>query len=186
VASRELLQSQDPDLRLLGLGWRNVEGDAGALEKLVANLDAAMHSGVQSIVALSITSYSSADATGARVLSKILTGSYGATLEVPVSVALRSIHTRDSLPSLCGLLDSTNAFVREEAVGGFSLFLLGAGPLNDLNQRTEFDRVVNPAIRKSLSADEERHIHFGPYNAAADEAEIIHWWKVWFKRQPAA
>jgi hypothetical protein len=186
TASRELSQSRNPNLRLLGLGWRIVEGDAGALEKVAANLDAAMHSGVQSIGALSITSYSSADPSGARALGKILAGSYGATLEVPVSIAIRSIHSRESLPSLHRLLDSNNEDVRQEAVGGFSLFLLGAAPLNDRNQLTEFDRSRNPATRKSLSAGEERHIHFGPYNAAADEAEIIHWWKVWFKRQPAA
>ena len=37
------------------------------------------------------------------------------------------------MPSLHRLLDSADAFVREEAVGGFSLFLFGSAPLNDLN-----------------------------------------------------
>jgi hypothetical protein len=70
--------------------------------------------------------------TQSKLAGTILAGSYGIRLEVPLSEALRNIHTRGCLPSLYRLLDSANAFVREEAVGGFSLFLFGSAPLNDL------------------------------------------------------
>jgi hypothetical protein len=182
LASRELSRSANPDLRLLGLGWRIWAGDGAAVETVAANIDAAMRSSLGDIVALSVANYSSADPAGARALGTILTSSYGIRLEAPLSMALRNIHTKECLPSLYRLLDSANAFVREEAVGGFSLFLLGAAPLNDSNGHSEFDRAVNPGTRKSLSADEQRHIHFGSFTGAGSEAEVIQWWKGWYRR----
>lgn len=182
LAGRELSHSANPDLRLLGLGWRIWAGDGAAVEMVAANIDAAMRSSLGDIVALSVANYSSPDPGGARALGTILNSSYGIRLEVPLSVALRNIHTRECLPSLYRLLDSVSAFVREEAVGGFSLFLLGAAPLNDITGHTEFDKAVNPGTRKRLSADEERHIHFGSFTGAGDEAEVIQWWKGRYRR----
>jgi hypothetical protein len=178
-AGDRLSRSSNPALRLLGLAWRIAAGDPNAAVEIAAEFDLINAFPSSGTLAQALASYSNTNRLGVKAIGEIAIRDQG-WIARAASEALRSIHSTDTLPYLYIMLDSPVERMRENAIAGFSMFLLGIPTLNDDNKSAAFERGINPATRKPLTADEEPHIHFGALKDKNQESELIRWWKTWW------
>ena len=145
-ACLDLSSSGNPDLRLLGLGWRIAGGDGGAVEQVLGDLDAATQHGLGVIVAVVVGAYSSGDPVGARSLGALLEGPHGREFERPISVALRRIpHRRD--PPLPGRTPRQHRRVRALASVRWAQLI---SPWRSRAERRESGRRVRQGVESPI------------------------------------
>jgi hypothetical protein len=183
AASVRFSSMSDVNLRLLGLAWRVGEGNAAAMRRIGKEVSAADHNSPREVIAATaIAAYSNSDPDGVNALGAIGSAVPGGQIEQAVSEALRSIHSRESLAYAVRMLDSRNSRVRENAIAALSMFVMDIPILNDGNRHEALERGLNPARRKKLDPEVEKHVRLGPLSNAESEMDLIAWWKGWYRQ----
>lgn len=177
AAAAELSTSPQPGLQALGLMWRIAQGEDRALAQVPALVPKLKQSSLGSVLVGPISAYARVSDAAAKSLGEIASQGTGSGFERAAAQALRALHTRAAVPYLLALLDSADQGVRLDAVGGLSMVLAGVPPLSGRSPQGTFEKAMNPASRKRLSADDEAHVFFAGTDFAKREAELVSWWK---------
>lgn len=123
---RALRASGDTELRFLGLAGllRSNYGsaDISALAEIASNVDLIPGLEMRGFVLSAIEARRDSDPDVIRYLG-IIASSPDVSVQRSVAWALKFIHTRDTLPILGRLLDSTDSGTRESAMTGFSRYV---------------------------------------------------------------
>jgi len=183
--------SSSPRLRAYGLSKRILVQDAAAVASVGAALGATARKDAVWLTS-ALGAYRNPDPNGVRAIGKLAT-TPGADPQLIVSCAyaLSAIHTKESVPYLASLLDSTDHEVRAVAVGGISSFVTNMRIAKDgVDSAEARDEVLNPGRRRKLPSSEapfettttRPFLHFGSFKDAADEAYVITFWKSWYQQ----
>lgn len=117
-------QSSSERLRALALQVMVSDGDIAALQLIEAEQGGLMRSNWADGVLDELRYHiSNKEPAAVAVLGRLLTSRTAAPeLQEAAAMSLARVHTREVLPHLAGLLDSTSVALRTYAVGGFSMF----------------------------------------------------------------
>jgi hypothetical protein len=119
---RLLQTNSDPEIEFVGLAGLVTMGDRSALAEIAKNVDRLSQLKVSGLVSAKIRPVRDTDAGAIESLGLIST-SRNRNLQRAAASALEAIHTQRTLPYLAGLLDSTDAMAREDAIRGMSRFV---------------------------------------------------------------
>ncbi len=165
-------------LRALGLRALIKTGDVAALQRFAADTDALSEVGKQPFLATAVCDFRSTQPAAVIELSRIVQGDAPTALKLCAAHALRSVHTRDSLPALVSLLDADLSELRYEAVAGLASFA-NSLPVETGNNLPGMEH-MKPTGRGSYTTDETlKHFPTVP-TFAANEARYIGFWKAWW------
>lgn len=180
-ASERFVQSGRSEVRILGLAWRIALGDQTAVSLIARDMSTLRNHPLAGVLTSTLAGFRGSSEEAVDALGQIAAASPGSLFEVSTSEALRAIHSVRSLRYLERLLDSTIKTVRENAVAGLTLHLVGAPVLHE-DAGATLDRILNPAVRRSLTPDEEQAVQLGPFANSEREESIVAWWKSWCVR----
>lgn len=101
--------------------------------------------------------------------------------------SLMHIRTREAIAVLAGLLDSADASIRQQAVGGLSLFAAGI-PMSKADHDTPakaaeyFSRVrANDAAKSAFESEAtQQNFHLGSFPTKEEENRLVEFWKSWW------
>jgi len=119
---RTLSSSSDRELKFLGLTGLVRMKDASALVEIARNADAIPNLKTSEFPLSAIRSVRDNSPTTIQALAQ-MTSSHSTIVQGSAAEALRDIHTRETLPALGQLLESSDPATREAAIKGFSLFV---------------------------------------------------------------
>jgi hypothetical protein len=98
-------------------------------------------------------------------------------LSVSAAEALVAIHTREALPFLARLLESTDSSERMKGAFGLWSFANGCPPWpDDIVRSMDYYRFQNPSVYRT----KETIAAFGP-PGPADAANTVSFWVAWWK-----
>ncbi|MDX2151214.1 MAG: HEAT repeat domain-containing protein [Bryobacteraceae bacterium] len=179
---RIMARGAQPRARLLGLASLVQRGDVGAIVQLGEGTDRNMVvPGISELVVPAVeVFFRNNDVRGIRALGQLATTPSSIPgLQVGAARALSSIHTRESVPFLASLLESSNPSLVRSAVIGLSFYANGVGvqrasaAMDHLNQRTPTAYTTKDTLRY-LGFDEGR------------SHEYLTFWKQWWSMNQTA
>src|ERR1017187_6737562 len=119
-----LASSADPDVRLLGLIGLARQGDIDSLVALPATQDALRNTVLANEVYATIGNIRDRSTRAVQTLGGLATSQLSAGPIIKrAAEALRINHSRDALPFLVALLDSTDPAIRHQGLAGLSMFV---------------------------------------------------------------
>jgi hypothetical protein len=182
---RRWMDSANPTLREVAYRGLVALNDIAALVRAVSEIGPQTSSG--ETLSAAFLSWRTNDATAISAI-----GSYATAPGVSRLVAengsavLARIHSADTLPFFYLMLNSPYAFVRQNALQGFSAFATGmrvAEPGAD--QAQAFDEVMNPGRTRQPNAfdtpDVRKNLHFGAFSTPSDEQTYTSFWRAWYE-----
>jgi hypothetical protein len=183
--------SSSPRLRAYGLSKQILAQNAGAVASVSAVLPTTAKTDVITLGS-ALGAYRNPDPNGVRAIGKLATAA-GADpqLVANCAYALEAIHTKESVPYLVSLLDSTDPMVRQLAVAGLSSFVTKMRIAADgVDSAIARDEVMNPGTRRTLPSSDapfettttRAFLHFGPFKDSASETAAIAFWKGWYQQ----
>lgn len=96
--------------------------------------------------------------------------------------ALAAIHTKDSLPFLATLLSDVDITLREEAVGGFSLFANGL-PVQTAAGTPSLAHLQLPVGAPYQTPETLTNFAMGSQAIERNESQYLTFWKTWWNQQ---
>ncbi len=175
-------ESASPNLRALGLAGLLRLGETAALSRAETELPNLSKTKEFQNIVVSVCSYfRNPDPSAVAILGRlsILAGASPELASCAV-IALRHMHTRESLPFLVVLLDSADRRIRYQAVAGLASFAnMGHVPLEEkLRARGQY-----VATTRGPYTTDETLQHFPTLPAFENnEAQYINFWKSWWNR----
>jgi len=179
-------RSTSVNLTTLGLTGLVMLGDTGALVRSASLLAVIKESQIVDMFHSVVSAYRSPNPEGVRALGDMATADSGiAKLAFQAACALRSIHTKETLPYLAKLLDSQDAELRAQAVAGFTLFTRNL-PIETpaAVAGMAVSRPVTEAPYRTLDTD--RYSNWGRFERAEDEQAAVGFWKSWWESHRTA
>ena len=138
---------------------------------------------LQVIVGTTILSWRNTDPIAIGSLGRIVTGSRGTGAFLKYAgVALREIHTADTLPYLRLLLDNPDRNARKDAIGGFVSFIMGYPVHTPENHLTMEFMKASPTPYSTDTAWRQFAISADPSDAQLQAA--VTFWKQWLNSHP--
>jgi hypothetical protein len=177
---RSLKARSDPELRFLALAKLLRTGDADALAQVAADVDLLPNLVARTFVipAIHAQAYSGQGAVGP--LGKIAASS-DIYVQRAAADALMSIHTKNTLPFLAGLLDSTDSTNRELAMRGLSRFVENLPSMTQNNVRNGKSlSAQGPAVYRTAQTDRYSLSTRRLQDAAESETAFLQFWKTWW------
>ena len=176
---RRLSQMADPQLQVLGLIGLVRQGDAASIER-VLELQAALRASKLRVHMVSaVRNVRDGTPRTVQALGRLATTSgVGSGLQMAACDALRSVHTKDSLPFLVALLDSPNAEIRHEGLAGISMFVENL-PIQkaEMVPNMTWLRPQGPAPYRTTDTDK----YSAKFGEPPDrQAEYVAFWKSWW------
>jgi len=176
---RTLRTNSDPELRFIGVRGllRGNEG-ASALAEIANNLDVVTKLHTGSFVVTAICGQRNPDPGAIQSLGKIASSS-DANVQRCAAEALMYIHTRETLPFLAQLLDSSDPRTREEAIRGLSRFV------DNLPITTQYNTINAKALIPQgpapyRTAETDRYSLSTRSLGQADQTEHLRFWRSWW------
>jgi hypothetical protein len=176
-------RSSSPNMVTLGLTGLVTIGDAGALARSQQALPVIKESEPQLLghYADAVFAYRNPDPDGVQALGEMATAEEPLTkgLQRAAVIALRAIHSKDTLSHLAKVLDSPEPELRGAAVAGFTLFVNNS-PIETPGAVVgmAFTRPVANAPYRT--ADTDRYNSMGRFERAEDEQAAVQFWKTWW------
>jgi hypothetical protein len=166
----------DLDLKFLGLiGLLHGPQSISALAEIADNVESIPRS--RSGVGSAIWGFRNSDPAAVRSLGKIASASDAGVQEC-AAAALSFIHTRDTLPLLVPLLDSSVPQIRTWAVWGFSKFVNNVA-IAPPNPNISDIAVGPPQPTPYRTPDTDKHSP-GAHAGTVDDAGDVQFWKAWW------
>jgi HEAT repeat protein len=182
-----------PSLALQTAAMRSLisSGDTEALLQVRSELESPSSS-VSRTLGGALWAFRSTDPVAIKILGELAISS-NPPLETRQSAAsaLYALHTKDTLPYLVQLLDSSDKILRVDAISGLSAFALHMRMIGASGVGSDaLDEVMNPARRRKIpdaaapfDTDETRqNVHFGFFRDDREEFRYLNYWKSWFQR----
>jgi hypothetical protein len=173
-------RSASANLTTLGLTGLVMLEDTAALVRSAGLLAVIKESQIADRFRSAVSASRSPNPEGVRALGDMATADSGIPkLAADAAYALRSIHTKESLPYLAKLLDSQDAELRAQAVAGFTLFA------RNLPIETPA-AVVGMAVSRPVAdapyktPDTDRYSNWGRFERTEDEQAAVGFWKSWW------
>lgn len=176
-----LRSSSDPELRFVGLArlLRNKD-DTSALAEVANSVNLAHRLKATFFVVPGVLGRLDSDPTAIGYLGTIATSS-NLDLQRAAATALMYIHTRDTLPFLANLLDSSDPTTREFAMRGLSRFVANlpiATQENILSGRASLQQ--EPAPYRTPDTDRYSLATRSLAQVPESEAMCLQFWKAWW------
>jgi hypothetical protein len=180
-AIRSLLRSllTVSDGRLVCAGFQGLieRSDSAALEQFAQQRESLKTTlGIDGVVMAISAYYRNTDPAAMVTLGNLATTPSTVPRLQPYAVhALVAIHTKETLPYLASLLDSTDTAVVKEAVIGLGYFANGAG-MQTVAGTPGLTHLNNRAPNAFTTPDTQKYFGFDPAKAA----EYVAFWKSWW------
>jgi hypothetical protein len=176
-----LSQSTDLQVQSVGLIGRLQQGDAAALAELPQTPEAFRKLALNLEMAAAIRNFRNPTPSAVQSLGRLATSSTAARPVVLSSAdALRAIHTKDSLPFLVSLLDSSDAEIRHQGLAGLSMFVENL-PVQTPEMVPAMTWLKQQGPAPYRTADTDRYsAKFG--EPSGRQAEYVTFWKSWWTR----
>ena len=177
---RRWADSNSVNLQTLGLRGLIRQGDVSSLQTVANSLSSLSRGRWFTSVALDLRdNYRNPDPAGVQILGQLIaTAEEGSRLQLGAAHALSSMHTRETLPILAGLLDSKVQRLRIEGANGLSSFANGRPmqtPANVVSMACSQEQTDAPYRTSGTHANDV----MGD-TAARDETRYIGFWKAWW------
>jgi hypothetical protein len=171
-----------PDTATLGIAGMARNGDAAALRRVKAEYDALAQSPNFQHVVISICEhYREASLQSIAALTDLASSSSGSlSLRQCSAHALRAIHTKESLPGLLQLLDSSDQTVRYEAVFGLASFANGL-PVQVIGNTANLEFLRPSGDSPFANADTRANTPSLP-EFRSNEQKYLNFWRQWWIR----
>lgn len=181
---QRLAASVSPDSAALGIAGMARNGDAGALRRVNAEYDTLAKSPSFPHVVISICEhYRSASPQGVAALTDLANSSSASlSLRRCSAHALRAIHTKESLPGLFRLLDSSDQIVRYEAVFGLAAFANNL-PVQVTGNTPNLGFLKPSGDSPFTNADTRAHMPSLPEFRTNEQKYLIFWRQWWIQSQ---
>jgi hypothetical protein len=182
-------KSNDPQLRAIGLASLIQRNDAQSLVQLEGDLHGVFaanafqrSTGILNISAAIELLYRGTDVSGIQALERMAAGNgLGLPrLQRACLYALRSLHTKDTLPFLVQMLASSDVALRYDALYGIASFANGFPIVDSRNLSRSFPHSSGPFATKETSENLPGFQEF-----SRNEAKYLGFWKDWWTRSAA-
>jgi hypothetical protein len=179
---QSLAASASTDTAALGIAGMARNGDAAALRRVNAEYDTLAKSpNFQQVVISICEHYRQASAQGVAALTDLASSSSGSlSLRRCSAHALRAIHTKESLPGLAKLLDSSDQNVRYEAVFGLASFANGL-PVQVTGNTANLEFLRPSGDSPLANADTRANMPSLP-EFRSNEQKYLNFWRQWWIR----
>lgn len=176
-----LRSGSDPELKFIGLArsLRN-KADTSALAEVANSVDLTHRLKATFYLIPGVLGRLDSDPTAIGYLGRIATSSH-LELQRAAATALMHVHTRDTLPFLANLLDSSDPTTREFAMRGLSSFVESlpiATQTNILTGRASLQQ--GPAPYRTPETDRYSLATRSLAQAPEGEAAFLQFWKTWW------
>jgi hypothetical protein len=178
---QRLSQMPDPQLQVLGLIGLVRQGDAVSIERVLELQEALRTSKLSVHMVSAVRNVRDGTPRAAQALGSLATTSgVGSGLQMAASEALRSVHTKESLPFLVALLDSPNALIRHEGLAGISMFVENL-PIQKPEMVPSMTWLTPQGPAPYRTADTDKYsAKFG--EPPDRQAEYVAFWKSWWAK----
>lgn len=179
---RLLVKSADPQLQVVGLIGLVQQGDAASLEQVPQFQEAMSASILSTQMVLAVQHVRDGAPRTVEALGRLVTGpTVGVGIQAAAAEALRTIHTRESLPFLVAMLDSPSLKIRHQGLAGLSMFVLNL-PIQTPEMGPSMTWLTPQGPAPYRTADTDRYsVAFG-VEPEGRQAEYVTFWKGWWAR----
>jgi hypothetical protein len=174
---RILRANPDPELRFIGLtGMLTGPDETSALAEIADNVNLIPKLKVSAVLAISLCGIRSTDPAALLSLGRL---SADPSTEGCAAMSLDFIHTRETLPFLARLLDSTDPKAREYAIQGLSRFVENL-PIAEANDQITGKSHVPRGPSLYRTAETDRYSLANRWLGSDSDTEYIRFWKSWW------
>jgi len=179
-AYRQMSQSSNIQVKVLGLIGLLQQGDATALDQLPKDVQTLSSLALRGQVTGAISMVRDPSPVTVAALGSLATQSPGLGIQYSAAEALSKIHTKESLPYFALLLDSQDMKLRNWAFEGFSRFVMNL-PVETPEMVTTMAWTKPQGPQPYRTTETDRHTGgFG--TPEAKQAEYVSFWKAWWSQ----
>jgi hypothetical protein len=174
---RILRANPDPELRFIGLtGMLGGPDETSALAEIADNVNLIPKLKASAVLVISLCGIRSTDPAAVLSLGRL---SADPNTERCAAMSLDFIHTRETLPFLVRLLDSTDPKAREYAIQGLSRFVENL-PIAEANDQITGKSHLPQGPTPYRTAETDRYSLGNRWLRSDSETEYLRFWKSWW------
>jgi hypothetical protein len=177
---RLLRANPDPELKFIGLTGMSRSRDVSALVEAADHLDEFATVEVRHKLLSAVAAWHDTSPIVIQAIGKIAASPHP-DIQDDAALILRFIHTRETLPFLVQLLDSSRPIIRENAIRGLSSFVQNL-PIESVDTVPNGKARLPQGPAPHRTTETDRFTPTTPWLGKFDDREYVQFWKLWWAR----